>query len=309
VDVAITGSHGLIGTALGVRLERDGHRVLRLVRDGSGTGVARSGDVARWDPERGAIDRDALEGIDAVVHLAGVGIGDKKWTPERKRQILESRTRGTTLLSETLAALSRKPGVLVSASAVGYYGSRGDERLTEDSPPGDDFVAGVVVQWEAATEAATAAGIRVVRTRSGIVLARHGGALGRMLLPFRLGLGGRVASGRQYMSWIALDDEVRAILHAITTDSLEGPVNLTAPNPVRNADFAKTLGKVLRRPTVLPTPLLPLKLVYSEELVRHLLVEGQRVLPTKLEASGYEFAHPELEGALRSVLGKPLPAG
>ena len=173
------------------------------------------------------------------------------------------------------------------------------------TPPGDDFAAGVCTQWEAATVPAADAGIRVVRIRTGIVLARHGGALARMVLPFSLGLGGRIKSGRQYMSWIALDDEVGAIVHAITHPEVDGPANLTAPNPVTNAEFTKTLGRVLRRPTVLPTPLLPLKAVYGAELVQHLLVEGQRVLPAKLEATGFEHHHPQLEGALRAVLGKP----
>lgn len=301
MDVAITGSHGLVGTALATSLERDGHRVLRLVRDAA----SRDTDAARWDPRAGTIDSASLEGIDAVVHLAGAGIGDKRWSAARKELILESRTQGTSLLSGALAALDRQPAVLVSASAIGYYGAHGDEPITEDSPPGNDFAAGVCVQWEAATQPAADAGVRVVRVRSGIILARHGGALARMVVPFRLGLGGRIASGRQYMSWIALDDEVGAIRHAIATTQLTGPVNLTAPNPVPNSEFTKTLGAVLHRPTVLPTPLFPLKAVYGGELVQHLLVEGQRVLPKMLEATGYEYGHPELEGALRAVLGKP----
>jgi uncharacterized protein (TIGR01777 family) len=301
MDVAITGSTGLIGSALVERLGARGHRAVRVVRGDATPGR----DVVRWDPAAGTIDAAGLEGLDAVVHLAGAGIGDKRWTDERKRLILESRVQGTTLLARTLAGLERKPAVLVSGSAVGYYGARGDEPLTEDAPPGDDFAAGVCTQWEASTAAAADAGIRVVRIRTGIVLARHGGALARMVLPFSLGLGGRIKSGRQYMSWIALDDEVEAILHAITHAELDGPANLTAPNPVTNAEFTKTLGAVLRRPTVLPTPLLPLKAVYGGELVQHLLVEGQRVLPAKLDATGFEHAHPELEGALRAVLGKP----
>ena len=301
MDVAITGSTGLIGTALVARLERDGHRAIRVVRGGA----PGARDIVRWDPAGGTIDAAGLEGLDAVVHLAGAGIGDKRWTEARKRLILESRVQGTTLLARTLAGLDRKPGVLVSGSAVGYYGAHGDETLTEDAPSGDDFAAGVCRQWEAATEPAAAAGIRVVRIRTGIVLAKHGGALSRMIFPFSLGLGGRIRTGRQYMSWIALDDEVEAILHATTHPEVEGPANLTAPNPVTNADFTKTLGSVLRRPTVLPTPLLPLKAVYGGELVQHLLVEGQRVLPARLAATGYEFRHPELEGALRAVLGRP----
>jgi len=301
MDVAITGSTGLIGTALVERLGAAGHRAVRVVRGDATPGR----DVVRWDPAAGTIDAAGLEGLDAVVHLAGAGIGDKRWTDERKRLILDSRVQGTTLLARTLAGLERRPAVLVSGSAVGYYGAHGDEALTEDAPPGDDFAAGVCTQWEAATVPAADAGVRVVRIRTGIVLARHGGALARMVLPFSLGLGGRIKSGRQYMSWIALDDEVDAIVHAITHPEVDGPANLTAPNPVTNAEFTKTLGRVLRRPTVLPTPLLPLKAVYGAELVQHLLVEGQRVLPAKLEATGFEHHHPQLEGALRAVLGKP----
>jgi len=301
MDVAITGSTGLIGTALVERLGAMGHRTVRVVRGDASPGR----DVVRWDPAAGTIDAAGLEGLDAVVHLAGAGIGDKRWTDERKRLILDSRVQGTTLLARTLAGLERKPPVLVSGSAVGYYGAHGDEPLTEDAPPGDDFAAGVCTQWEAATTPAADASIRVVRIRTGIVLAKHGGALARMVLPFSLGLGGRIKSGRQYMSWIALDDEVGAIVHTITHPELDGPANLTAPNPVTNAEFTKALGAVLRRPTVLPTPLLPLKAVYGRELVQHLLVEGQRVIPAKLEATGFEHRHPELEGALRAVLDKP----
>jgi uncharacterized protein (TIGR01777 family) len=302
MDVAITGSTGLIGTALVEQLGAAGHRTVRVVRGDAAPGR----DVVRWDPAAGTIDAAGLEGLDAVVHLAGAGIGDKRWTDERKRLILDSRVQGTTLLARTLAGLAHKPAVLVSGSAVGYYGgTRGDEPLTEESPPGDDFAAGVCTQWEASTTPAADAGIRVVRIRTGIVLAKHGGALARMVLPFSLGLGGRIKSGRQYMSWIALEDEVRAIVHAITHPDLDGAANLTAPNPVTNAEFTKALGTVLHRPTVLPTPLLPLKAVYGGELVQHLLVEGQRALPAKLAATGFEHRYPEVEGALRAVVGKP----
>src|SRR5947207_589570 len=300
-DVLVTGSHGLIGSALVASLRGDGCRVARLVRGADDGPDDRPGDTARWDPVAGTIDRAALEGMGAVVHLAGAGIGDKRWTPDRKRLVLESRTRGTALLAETLAALDRKPAVLVSGSAVGYYGNRGDDAVTEDDPPGADFTADVCRRWEAATAPAEDAGIRVARIRTGIVLARHGGVLRRLLRPFRLGLGGRIASGRQYMSWISLGDEVAAICHAID-GTLSGPVNLTAPDPVTNAEFTRTLGRVLSRPTVLPTPLLPLKAIYGAELVQHLLVDGQRVLPARLEASGFTFRHPELTGALQATL-------
>jgi uncharacterized protein len=299
VDVAVTGSHGFVGSALVPALRRAGHRVVRLVR-----GQPKSADELRWDPEAGTVDAAGLEGIGGVVHLAGAGIGDKRWTDARKRLILESRTKGTTLLARTLAQLARPPSVLVSASATGYYGDRGDEPLDEQSAPGNDFVAGVCVQWEAATAPAADAGIRVARTRSGIILGREGGVFPRMLLPFRLGLGGRMGSGRQYMSWISIDDEVRAILHALVQERVAGPVNLTGPRPVTNAEFTKTLGRVLHRPTAIPTPLLPLRALYGSELVQHLLVEGQRVLPKQLEQTGYAFARPTLEEALRAVVDR-----
>ncbi len=253
----------------------------------------------------GTIDGEGLEGVAAVVHLAGAGIGAKRWSAERKRLILESRTRGTSLLAGALAGLDRKPRVLVSASGIDYYGDTGDQPVTEDASQGAGFLAQVCGAWEAATAAATEAGIRVVNMRSGMVLARHGGALPRLVLPFRLGLGGRIASGRQYTPWITLDDEVGAIVHAIDTEQLAGPVNFVAPNQVTNNEFTKTLGTVLRRPTVLPTPLLPLKMRYGAELVQHLLVDGQRAIPAKLESTAFRYEHPVLEGALRSVLGRP----
>ena len=299
MDVAVTGSHGFIGSALLPALIREGHRPVRIVR-----GQAAGDDELSWDPEAGTIDADGLEGIGGVVHLAGAGIGDRRWTDARKRLILETRTKGTSLLARTLAGLMRPPSTLVSASATGYYGDRGDELLDEQSTPGNDFVARVCVQWEGATAPAADAGIRVARVRSGIVLGRDGGVLPRLLLPFRLGLGGRIASGRQYMSWISIGDEVRAILHALTQDGVAGPVNLTGPAPVTNGEFTETLGRVLRRPTVIPTPLLPLRARYGSELVQHLLVEGQRVLPRRLEATGYRFTHSTLEDALRAAVDR-----
>ena len=216
--------------------------------------------------------------------------------------MLESRTQGTTLLARTLAELSQKPAVLVSASAVGYYGDRGDEVLTEESSAGDGFLADACRAWEDATEPAADAGIRVARVRSGVVLAQDGGMLPRLLLPFKLGLGGRIGSGRQYMSWISIEDEVGAIQHVLADGSLRGAVNLTAPNPVTNAEFVATLGRVLHRPTVLPTPLLPLRARYGSELVQELLLFGQRAVPTRLQASGFQFAHDGLDGALRALL-------
>jgi uncharacterized protein len=299
--VAITGSTGLIGSALVPALEAAGHEVARLRRRGD--------TPPRWDPEAGTIDADALVGFDAIVHLAGEGIGERRWTPDQKQRILRSRTAGTDLVARTAASLDPKPSVFVCASAIGYYGDRGSEELTEDSPPGDNFLSEVVQAWEAATAPAASAGIRVVSLRTGIVLAHKGGALGRMLLPFRLGFGGRIGSGRQWMSWVSIDDVVGGYLYALTQASLGGPVNLTAPTPVRNEEFTKTLGRVLRRPTILPTPLLPLKVVYGPELVQQLLVDGQRVLPAKLTKCGYGFAHEELEDALRAVLQRPAAAG
>jgi len=300
MEIAVTGSNGLIGSALVRALEADGHGVRRLVRGGApGTGRV------AWDPTAGTIDAAGLEGIDAMVHLAGEGIGEKRWTPEQKQRILESRTLGTDLVARTIAGLATPPRVLVSASAVGWYGGqRGDEVLTESSaaPATPDFLARVCVDWEAATAPAEAAGIRTVHLRTGIVLTPSGGALGRMVTPFRLGLGGRIASGKQWMSWISIDDEVGAIRHALTTDGLAGPVNATAPEPVTNNEFTKALGAAVHRPTILPTPLTPLRAVYGRELVDALLVGGQRVLPAALEASGYTFAHRDLPAGLRAVL-------
>jgi hypothetical protein len=252
----------------------------------------------------GTIDARGLDGIDAVVHLAGEGLAQKRWTPEQKARIRDSRSRGTGTLARALAELDTKPAVLVSASAVGWYGNRGDEELTEASaPPADpDFLSEVCRAWEDATQPAQDAGIRTVHLRTGMVLAAHGGALQRMLLPFKLGLGGRIGSGSQYMSWISIDDEVGAIRYALDTPSLEGPVNATGPAPVTNAEFAKTLGAALHRPTLLPTPMAPLKAVYGPELVQHLLLDGQRVLPDALQRAGFRHRHPTLAAALAAVI-------
>ncbi len=303
MDVLVTGAHGLIASALIPRLRADGHRVVRLVR-----GEPEGSDDVRWDPSAGTIDAAGLEGVAAVVNLAGAGIGEKKWSPARKQLIADSRTQSTDLLARTLAGLSRPPAVLLSGSAVGYYGNRGAEELTEASAPGDDFLAETCVAWEAATAPAEEAGIRVVHLRTGIVLATHGGALHQMLVPFKLGLGGRIGSGDQYMSWITLDDHVGAMRHLLTDESVRGPANLTAPNPVTNGEFTRALGRALHRPTVLPTPLLPLKAVYGAELIEHLLVHGQRVLPRVLEQTDYDFAHTQLDDALRAVLAAPAAA-
>jgi uncharacterized protein (TIGR01777 family) len=299
MDVAVTGASGLIGTALGESLVADGHRVIPLVR-----GVRLPEGAIAWDPMAGSIDARGLEGVDAVVHLAGEGIAQKKWTPEQKARIRDSRSKGTDTLSRALAGLDHKPAVLVSGSAVGWYGNRGDEELTEASAPParPDFLSEVCVAWEEATRPAQDAGIRTVHLRTGMVLAAHGGALQRMLMPFKLGLGGRIGSGSQYMSWISIDDEVGAIRYALDTPSLEGPVNATGPAPVTNAEFTKALGAALHRPTILPTPVAPLKAVYGPELVQHLLLEGQRVLPDALMRAGFRHRHPTLAAALAAVV-------
>jgi hypothetical protein len=262
-------------------------------------------DQIGWDPDAGRIDAPALEGIDAVVHLAGENIGARKWTPEQKRRIRESRVKGTSVLAAAVASREQKPSVFVSASAVGYYGNRGDEILTEDSAPGDDFLARLCRDWEGETRPAADAGVRTVIIRTGIVLAADGGALASMLLPFRLGLGGKQGSGKQWMSWIALDDEVSAIRAAIDDDRLNGAVDLTAPNPVTNADFAHALGRALHRPTVLPTPLFPLRMRFGSKLVDALLLASQRVMPTRLEAIGFQFRYPVLAPALEAILQAP----
>jgi uncharacterized protein len=301
MDVAISGSSGLIGTALVAALTVAGHRPVRLVRREP------SGDEIRWDPDGGSIDAASLEGIDGVVHLSGAGIGDHRWTDEYKLEILRSRTKSTVLLSGALADLVKPPSVLVSGSAIGFYGDRGDERLDEASPAGTGFLPEVCVAWEAATMAAEQAGIRVAHVRTGIVLSGQGGALKKQLPLFKVGAGGKLGSGRQWQSWISIEDEVGAILHLLTAD-VRGAVNLTAPNPVRNAEFAKTLGGVLGRPSFLPVPSFGPKLLLGSELADNLLLAGQRVTPKVLEGSGYEFRYPTLEVALRAVLDKPAAA-
>lgn len=296
MKVLVTGATGLIGTALCDALRERDDLAIAITRGRHGPGEL------SWDPERGELEADRLEGADAIVHLAGESIGNARWTPETKRRILESRTKGTTLLAKTVASLVDPPRVLVSGSAIGYYGDRGDDVLTEESVPGGGFLSDVAVRWEESVAAADQAGIRTVRVRTGIVLAREGGALARLLLPFKLGLGGRIGSGRQWMSWIALEDEVGAILHAIDHEDVIGAMNATAPNPVTNRDFTETLGHVLNRPTKVPTPLTALKLRYGDELVRELLCSSQRVEPHVLHETGYTFRHPRLADALHAAL-------
>lgn len=291
--IAVSGATGLIGGALTEALRADGHTVHRITRRASAAG---EGDVV-WDPDAGKLDGAALEGVDGVVHLAGEPIGDARWSPEVKRRIRDSRERGTRLLATTLAGLDAPPRVLVSGSAVGYYGDRGEEVLTEDAGPGDDFMAEVCVAWEQAAEPAQAAGIRVVRARSGVVLAPGGPLVEKVELPFRLGLGGRVGSGRQYVPWNALEDHVRALRFLLDHESLAGPVNLTAEDPVTNAELTKAIGDVLRRPTVLPIPVAALRLLYGEMGVS-LAAVSQRVIPRRLQEAGFAFDH-TLRSALR----------
>lgn len=297
--VLVTGSTGLIGSALVERLHKRGDAPVRMVRAKRGSGDTE----ATWNPEAGSIDRDALDGLDAVVHLAGESVAGGRWTREKKGRIRDSRLRGTRLLCETLATLHAPPHVLVSASAIGIYGNRGDEIMREDSPPADDFLADVCKEWEAATIMAQRAGIRVVRIRIGVVLSARGGALAQMLTPFRLGLGGVVGSGKQYMSWITLDDIVNAILFCIENDALSGPVNGMAPNPVTNRDFTKTLGKVLRRPTLLPLPAIAVRALFGE-MGNALLLASTRGHPTRLLEAGFRFDYPDLEPALRRLLAQ-----
>ena len=294
--IVVSGSTGLIGTAL-IRTLRDrGQEVVPLVR----RSVSPGEHALAWDPRRGSIDRAGLEGTDAVIHLAGENVSGR-WSRAKKESIRNSRVGGTRLLCDALAGLQRRPVTLLSASAVGYYGDRGDEVLTEQSAPGDDFLAHVAREWEAATGAAKEAGVRVVNMRSGIVLTATGGALAQMLPLFRLGLGGHIGSGDQYFSWIALDDEIQAIVHLLEHKDLDGPVNLTAPVPVTNRELAKTLGRVLGRPAVVPVPTLALRIAFGAESAE-MLQSGQRVLPARLLQSRFQFRYDTIEVALRAVL-------
>ena len=295
--VLVSGSTGFIGSALVRRLTEEGITVRRLVRRAPATGS----DDVHWDPRQGVIAPRALDGVDAVVHLAGEKI-DQRWSADTKRELRDSRVRGTELLARAIAEAPVPPRVLISGSAVGIYGDRGDELLDETSAPGDDFLARVGAEWEAAARPAAAAGVRLVHPRTGIVLSPHGGALARMLPPFRLGVGGPTGSGRQWVSWIALDDMVGALRFALRTDTLSGPVNFTAPEPVRNAELAATLGRVLHRPAVLTTPKLALSVMFGREMVAATLLASQRAIPRALTTAGYQFEHRELEGALRAML-------
>jgi uncharacterized protein (TIGR01777 family) len=284
MQVAIAGSSGLIGTGLMAALKDQGHEVRRLVR-------------------RPELDVSGLEGVDAVVNLAGAGIADRKWTPERKQLVLESRTETTSRIAEAIARMKLAPSVFLAGSAIGFYGyDQGDKAFDESAPKGRGFLAELVERWETAAKPAATAGVRLVHLRSGIVLSTAGGILPRLALPFKLGIGGRLGSGKQYLSWITLADEVAGIIRCLTDTTIEGPVNLTAPAPVTNLEFTKALGRTLRRPTILPTPVLPLKAIYGNELVQEILLGGQRVEPARLQTAGFEWSHPTIDQALEELL-------
>jgi uncharacterized protein len=295
MHIAITGSTGLIGSALVAHLEQDGHQVTRIVR-----GSAAPGDVA-WDPAAGTIDVDSLAGVDAVVHLAGAGVADHRWSAAVKETILASRVAGTTTLAAALAGMAFPPSVLVSASAIGYYGVRGDEVLTEKASSGTDFLADVCAQWEGSTVAAANAGVRVVTLRTGIVLSAAGGALKKQLPIFRSGLGAKLGHGRQQLSWITRRDATAAVAFLLDHDDARGPFNLTAPNPVSNAEFTAELGRSLHRPAVLAVPEAVLKLVLGSEMATETLLASQKALPERLTLAGFTFADPTLPGALATA--------
>jgi uncharacterized protein (TIGR01777 family) len=298
MKILISGSHGLVGTAFIKSLETDGHEIFRLVRH-----YPNSEAEIEWSPDRYSIQLARIEGFDAVVNLAGESIAEGRWTDEKKRRIRESRVKGTKLLGDALANLAKPPKTFICASAIGYYGNRGDETLTESSAPGDDFLAEVCVEWEKATALATEKGIRVVNARFGIILDAHGGALAKMLPPFRMGIGGKIGSGKQWMSWIALDDVVGGLKFALANETLRGPVNFVAPNPVTNSEFTRTLGKALSRPTLFPIPAFGVRLLFGE-MADALLLSSQRVEPQRLKATGYEFQYSQLQTALSHALQK-----
>ncbi|MGQ0631101.1 MAG: TIGR01777 family oxidoreductase [Sporichthyaceae bacterium] len=293
MKIAVTGSSGLIGTALVSSLKADGHEVLCLVRR-----PAKSADEVQWDPAR-TLDPRVLSGVDAAVSLAGAGVGDKRWSEDYKRTLIDSRIQSTFTLSTALAAQERTPAVLVAGSAIGYYGHSDGRELDENSPAGDDFLAQLCVRWEAATAPAEAAGIRVAHARTGLVVAKEGGAWARMFPLFKLGLGGKLGSGKQYWSFISLHDEIAALRHLLEHE-IAGPVNLTAPNPVTNAEITKAMGAALKRPTLFPAPAFALKIVLGEFSSEPL--GSQRVLPRRLEKEGFTFAHPTITEAIRAAL-------
>jgi len=298
MKILISGSSGLIGKALVSSLEDRGHLVSRLVRSSS-----QKPHEIFWNPLKGIMDAKALEGFDGVIHLAGENVGQGRWTPSKKEKIRQSRIKGTQNLCNCLSGLSNPPKVLVCASAVGYYGDRGEETLDEKSPNGSGFLPEVCKEWEEATRPCSQKGIRVVNLRMGVVLSPEGGALKKMLFPFKMGGGGVIGPGKQYMSWITLGDVVGAICHALQSENLKGPVNAVSPNPVTNRDFTKTLGRVLSRPTILPLPAFAARLAFGE-MAEELLLASVRAQPKELQNSGFHFRDPQLEGALKAVLGK-----
>jgi uncharacterized protein (TIGR01777 family) len=298
--IVVTGATGLVGSLLCTELEKAGAQVISAVR----RPVQDEARELYWNPDRGEIDRAKLEGVDAVVHLAGENIAGGRWTEAFKQKILDSRVKGTHLISDALARLERKPRVFICASAIGYYGNRGADVMIEQSAPDTDFLAKVCEQWEASCQAARDAGIPVTNIRIGVVLSPDGGALAKMLTPFKLGAGGKVGSGAQYMSWIALDDLVDAIVYLLARDEpVVGPVNVVAPNPATNLGFTKTLGRVLGRPTIFPMPAFAARLAFGE-MADALLLSSTRVVPQALISSGFKFQYPELEPALRHLLNR-----
>lgn len=297
MHILVTGATGLVGSKLLPLLKADGHEVSTLTRRAS-----RSPSERTWNPDSGSLPAATLDGIDAIIHLAGENIGDSRWTAAKKKRIRDSRVIGTRMLAEA-AAKSGRVKAFVSASAIGFYGDRGTEQLTESSPPGAGYLPEVCREWEAAAEPARTAGIRVVNLRLGVVMAQEGGALAKMLLPFKMCVGGIIGNGQQYWSWLTADEAARMFQYAVNNESLSGPVNAVSPAPATNSEFTKALGRVLHRPTIFPLPAFMAKLVLGE-MAQDLILASTRVIPAKLQAAGYQFVHPEIESALAAALKK-----